>query len=183
MEEIKSISYSFYDFLKEEEDRLYAYFANADKWEMPWEMTATMEDARVVIVNFSLDDEVEKIERLKQDFPKAEVIVFSAKKPEIATWHLERQPNGKTPIVAFSKLVLKISHALKRKKPEGVSSKTKTATPTITAPSILHGTELNSMPDLEEFEPGPADMSSFFNQLDSLLDSKPNEKRKRFNEK
>jgi hypothetical protein len=38
------------------------------------------------------------------------------------------------------------------------------------------------MPDEGEFEQETGDMLTFFNNLDSLLDSKPNEKRKRFNE-
>jgi hypothetical protein len=181
MADITSITFAFYGFLKEHEAILNAYFAYADKWDPPWELTVKIEDARVVILNLSSEIDIEKLESLKRELPTAEIIVFSSNKPADAKWHLERQPNGKVSIVAFSKLVLKISHTLKKNTTKVSGSQTE-AIVAITKHPKKKEPEHSSISEKEEFESEATDMSTFFNDLDTLLDSKPNEKRKRFNE-
>ena len=181
MANITSIAFAFYGFLKEQEVILNSYFAYADKWDPPWELTILLEDARVVIIDFSSESDLEKIEALKRELPKAEIVVFSTIKPPDAKWHLERLPNGKPSIVAFSKLVLKISHTLK-KNPNKVSEhQTEIINATKKYPEISEP-EFSTITEKEEFDLESTDMSTFFNDLDTILDSKPNEKRKRFNE-
>ncbi len=176
------ITVALYGFSGEQEPIMQSAFAQADKWHTPWIITKDIENARVIIVYLASEDDYEGIENLKQRLPKAEIIVFSAKKPPYAKWHLERQANGKVPVVRFSQLVLKISHTLKRNLVTASGGKAEAVAP-MADPNLKTETGLSSLPDEEEFEQEPNDLVTFFDQLDSLMDTKPNEKRKRFNEK
>jgi len=181
MADNSTITVALYGFVEEQEATMQAAFANADKWATPWIVTKTVEEARVIIVDLASEDDYDAIGKLESDFPRAEIIAFSSKKPPQAEWHLVRQPSGKVSIVAFSQLVLKISHLLK---------KNRTKTPTnqaeeiasLAKPKIITETAPTPVLEAEDFDEESNDFIPFFNTLDSLLDSKPNEKRKRFNE-
>ncbi len=176
-----SITVALLGFVEDQETIMQSAFANADKWPTPWLLTESIENARVIIVNLASEENYEEIEKLKQDSPKAEIVVFSSKKLPQTKWHLVRQANGKASIVAFSQLVLKISRSLnnplteKPQPPVGTSA-------TVTESDIIKSAGHDSSSDEEEFDLESNDLLSFINQLDSLLDTKPNEKRKRFNE-
>ena len=179
MAEKVPITVALYGFVKEQEPIMQAAFANADKWPTPWVLTANIEDARVIIVDLASEDDYGDIENLKQRLPKAEIIALSAKKPSRAKWHLVRQPSGAVSIVGFSQLVLKISHSLKRN-PAKVSEPQAEAIAPAPVPkeelnNIITGAAPPSMLDEEDFEQETDDMLPFFNTLDSLLDSKPND--------
>lgn len=175
------ITVALYGFVKEQEPIMQSAFAHADKWSTPWILTNSIEDARVIIVDLASEADYKEIEKLKRDLPKAEIVALSSTKPAQAKWHLVRQPNGKVSIVEFSQLVLKIAHSLKKNLAEVSEPQIETIV-AIAEPNVITETELSSVPDEEDFEQETSDMLPFFNKLDSLLDSKPNEKRKRFNE-
>ena len=181
MADNSTITVALYGFVEEQEAIMHAAFANADKWATPWLGTKTIEDARVIIVDLVSDDEYEAIAKLEVEFPKAEIIAFSSKRPPHAKWHLARQPSGKVSIVGFSQLVLKMSHVLKKSRKEIPGGQVKQAA-SLTPPKAISETELPISSAAEELELESGDFLPFFNTLDSLLDSKPNEKRKRFNE-
>jgi SepF-like predicted cell division protein (DUF552 family) len=182
MADILPITVALYGFQKEKEVILKAAFANADKWPLPWVLTLSAEEAKVIIIDIASKNDYEEIENLKRNLPKAEIVAFSSEKPPQAKWHLVKQPNGKVSIVGFSHLVLKISHTLKRNLAEASKPKTEAIITPIAEPNQVKHTEVSTVPDVEEFEQESSDMLTFFNKLDSILDSKPNEKRKRFNE-
>lgn len=181
MANLVPITVALYGFLEEQEAIMQSAFANADQWSPPWKLSKTIEDARVIIVDLAFEDDYEDIEKLKRDLPKAEIVALSSKKPPQAKWHLARQPSGKVSIVGFSQLVLKISHSLKRNPTEIPQSQPETTT-RAEETAMITAIEPNSIVDEEDFEQESSDFMPFFNTLDSLLDSKPNEKRKRFNE-
>lgn len=181
MANLVPITVALYGFLEEQEAIMQSAFANADQWSPPWELSKTIEDARVIIVDLAFEDDYEDIEKLKRDLPKAEVVALSSKKPPQAKWHLVRQPSGKVSIVGFSQLVLKISHSLKRNLTEIPQSQPETTT-RVEETTMITAIEPTSIVGEEDFEQESSDFMPFFNTLDSLLDSKPNEKRKRFNE-
>ena len=179
MADLGPITVALYGFLEEPEAIMQAAFANADQWSTPWKLTNAIENARVIIVDLAFEDDYEDIEKLKRDLPKAEIVALSSKKPPQAKWHLARQPGGKVSIVGFSQLVLKISHTLKKNlaeipQPEAIAPVAESAVITAVEPDLI--------PDEDDLEQESSDFMPFFNTLDSLLDSKPNEKRKRFNE-
>ena len=179
MAELVPITVALYGFLEEPEAIMQAAFANADQWSTPWKLSSTIENAHVIIVDLALEDDYGDIEKLKRDLPRAEIVALSSKKPPQAKWHLARQPSGKVSIVGFSQLVLKISHSLKRNlteipQPEPINQ--------VAEPTVMTSTESASIADEGDVEHEAGDFMSFFDTLDSLLDSKPNEKRKRFNE-
>ena len=176
------ITVALYGFSEEQEPFMQSAFAQADKWAAPWIITKDLEKARVIIVYLASEDDYEGIENLKHRLPKAEIVTFSAKKPPHSKWHLERQTSGKVSVVGFSQLVLKISHTLKRNS-AGASSSKSEAVASMINPNNITQTGLSTLSDAEELEQEPSDLLNFFDQLDSLMDTKPNEKRKRFNEK
>lgn len=192
MAAITTISFAFHGFAIEEEMMLKAYFANADKWDPPWELINQYDKAQVIVSKAATEKDYSQ---LTQNLPSAEIVVYSANKPEEAIWHLVRQANGKPSIVEFSKLVLKISRTLKKVKPKLAApiiqqaSEISQTSSDITLPvEIIKTPELTNQTIQEEsaqieVDMAPLDMSNFFNQLDSLMETKPNEKRKRFNEK
>jgi hypothetical protein len=181
MADLVPITVALYGFLEEQEAIMQAAFANADQWSTPWKLSSTIENARVIIVDLAFEDDYEDIEKLKRDLPKAEIVALSPKKPPHAKWHLARQPSGKVSIVGFSQLVLKISHSLKRNLTEIPQPQPETTIP-VAEPTMITAIEPASIPVEEDFEQESGDFMPFFNTLDSLLESKPNEKRKRFNE-
>ena len=181
MADLVPITVALYGFLEEQEAIMQAAFANADQWSTPWKLSSTIENARVIIVDLAFEDDYDNIEKLTRDLPKAEIVALSSKKPPQAKWHLARQPSGKVSIVGFSQLVLKISHSLKRNLTEIPQPQSETTTP-VEEPAMIMVIEPTSIADEEDFEQESGDFMPFFNTLDSLLDSKPNEKRKRFNE-
>jgi hypothetical protein len=118
--------------------------------------------------------------------PNAEIVIFSAKKPPKtkSEWHMQRQPNGKVAIVSFSQVVLKISQIVKKKISEPTNASyqesdvlSANAKTNRTLESII-----NSTADNVDMVVKPDDVVPFFDKLDSLLDTKPNRKRKRFND-
>jgi hypothetical protein len=175
------ITVALYGFLEEQVPIMQSAFANADKWSSPWEIIECIEDARVIIVDLVSEDDYEEIEKLKKNFPKAEVVALASKKPPKAKWHLVRQPSGKVSIVGFSQLVLKISHSLKRNITETPQPQEEVIA-AITEPTKMSAIEPALILDEEISDQESSDFLPFFDQLDSLLDTKPNEKRKRFNE-
>lgn len=181
MADLVPITVALYGFLEEQEAIMQSAFANADQWSTPWKLSTTIEDARVIIVDLAFEDDYEDIEKLKRDLPKAEIVALSSKKPPHAKWHLTRQPSGKVSIVGFSQLVLKISHSLKKNITETPHPQPEAITP-VAESAVIAVAEPASIPDEDGFEQESSDFMAFFNTLDSLLDSKPNEKRKRFNE-
>ncbi len=180
MKEKIPITVALYGFVKEHEAIMQSAFVHADQWPTPWILIDTIEDARVIFVDLASEDDYEDIEKLKRDFPRTEIVALSSKKPPQAIWHLVRQPNGKVSVVGFSQLVLKIAHSLKRKLTE-ISQPDEEAIAEVAQPNAIMPTELASL-DEEDVDQEPSDYLAFFNTLDSLLDSKPHEKRKRFNE-
>jgi len=84
---ITSISFAFHGFAKEEEMILKSYFANADKWDPPWELINQHENARVIVSNVAT---AQDYVLLSTDLPQAEIIVYSADNPAEAVWHLVR---------------------------------------------------------------------------------------------
>ncbi len=181
MAEIVPITVALYGFVAEQESIMQSAFDRADKWSPPWIVIKSMNEARVIIVNITSEDDYEEIEKLERTLPTAEIVVFSSKKPPQAKWHLERRPNGTASIVGFSQLVLKISHSLKRNLTEALKPKTE-ALASLAQPNLIPETGRSSIPDEEDIEQESGDFMSFFNTLDSVMDSKPHEKRKRFNE-
>ena len=182
MAEIIPINFALYGFEKEQEVLMQASFASADKWAPPWQFTDAIENARVVFVYLATESDFGLIDKLTRDLPQAEIVAFSSKKPMQAKWHLERKSSGKASIVGFSQLVLKLSHSLKRNAPEAKQSQLEQATmPSLAEPKLMAEPmpSANSDNDYVEQED---DVVPFFNILDSLLDTKPNDKRKRFNE-
>jgi hypothetical protein len=175
------ITVALYGFAEEQEPVMQSAFANADKWPTPWAITNTFENARVIIVSLASEDDYEDIEKLKRDFPRAEIVAFSSTKPPKAKWHLVRQPSGTVSIVGFSQLVLKIPSSLKKNLAEVAESQAETIA-AVAQPEIITPTEPTSITDEDDFNQESDDILPFFNTLDTLLDSKPNEKRKRFNE-
>lgn len=176
------ITVSLYGFEEEQASIMQASFTNADKWSSPWKLCEQIEDACVIIVNLGSENDYETIEKLKKDFQKAEIVAFAPKKPPKAKWHLVRQPSGKAPIVQFSQLVLKISHSLKRNVMEPNQPQENPIVTLTTESSISADAEPDLQSDEKDFDQESDDFLPFFNTLDSLLDSKPHEKRKRFNE-
>lgn len=181
MADLVPITVALYGFLEEQEAIMQSAFANADQWSTPWKLSGSIENARVIIVDLAFEDDYGDIEKLTQDLPKAEIVALSSKKPPQAKWHLARQSSGKVSIVGFSQLVLKISHSLKRNLTEIPHLQPETIAP-IAQPTMTTATEPALIVDEGDFEQESGDFMPFFNTLDSLLDSKPNEKRKRFNE-
>lgn len=181
MAEIVPITVALYGFEKEQEPIMQSAFAQAHKWANPWILTSRVEDARVIIVDLTSEDDYELIEKLKRELPKAEIVALSSKKPPQAKWHLVRQPSGTVSVVGFSQLVLKISHSLKRN-PTKVSGPQAEVVATKVEPSKIMDVEPSSILDEEDFDQESEDFLPFFNTLDSLLDSNPNKKRKRFND-
>jgi hypothetical protein len=175
------ISVALYGFTEEQEPIMQSAFANADKWATPWALIKTIEDAHVIIVSLASEDNYEDIEKLKRDFPRAEIVAFSSTKPPKAKWHLVRQPSGKVSIVAFSQLVLRIPSSLKKNLAEAGEAEAEPIA-AVAESNIITPTKPTSMSDEVDFNQESDDFLPFFNTLDSLLDSKPNEKRKRFNE-
>jgi len=175
------ITFSLYGFVNAQESVMQAAFANADHWARPWKLTKNLSDARVIFVNITTESEYEYLENLEQDFPQSEIVAFSSTRPPKAKWHLVRQPNGKASALGLSQLVLKIAHSLKNeltKKPQLkemlINSEEETKIPKPSEPTLILADE--------GIDQESRDILPFFNTLDSLLDSKPNEKRKRFNE-
>jgi hypothetical protein len=181
MKERVPITVSLYGFAKEQEPIMRSAFAHADQWDTPWTIISSLETARVVFINLASEADYKEIEKLQRDFPKAEIVAFSSKKPPQARWHLVRQPNGKASIVAFSQLVLKIAHSLKKNLAEISEPELEKIAP-IGEPNAITETVLASVPEADDLDQESSDFLPFFNTLDSLLDSKPNQKRKRFNE-
>jgi hypothetical protein len=187
MSEKVSITVALYGF--EEESNMLSAFANAGQWTTPWIITEHTKEAHVIILEFASEADHETLLKLKRDFPMAEIIAFSAKKPAHTKWHLVRQPGGKVSIVGFSQLVLKISHFLKRKsvevsepEAESFAAEAKPEIEIDTKTELEPDTELSSRLEEDNSNDEPGDFMPFFDSLDSILDSKPNEKRKRFNE-
>ncbi len=177
------IIFALYGFAKDQEPIMQAAFAHADQWATPWVFTETLQDARVIIVDLDGETDFDALENLKQRLPKAEIVALAAKKPPQAKWHLQRQPNGKVSIVGFSQLVLKISHTLKKNITDGSEADVETM-PSVGEPEPAPAMAA-TLPDIcgdEASEQEPDGMLAFFNQLDSVLETKPHEKRKRFNE-
>jgi len=188
MAEKVSITVALYGFEEEQESIMLSAFANAGQWTTPWIITKQTNEARVIILDLGSEADHEILIKLKRDYPKAEIIAFSVKKPAHTKWHLVRQPGGKVSIVGFSQLVLKISHSLKRKpvevsEPEAEAFAAEAKPEILTETKIESESELSSTPEEDNSNDEPDDFMPFFDSLDSILDSKPNEKRKRFNEK
>ena len=181
MTDITPITVALYGFGKERKPIMESAFETADKWTIPWKVISSIEDARVVIVELAPEsDDNKEIEKLEQNLPKAEIVALSTIKPPYAKWHLTWQPSGKVAIIEFSKLVLKISHSLKKKLSE--VPKRQIDGIDLAKPSSVTAVETSSSFEKEDFDQESSDFLPFFNTLDSLLESKPNEKRKRFNE-
>lgn len=188
MAEIIPITFALYGFVKAQEPIMQAAFAHADKWSTPWVFTEILQEARVIIADLASENDYEELVNLKRRLPNAEIVALSPKKPPQAKWHLQRQPNGRVSIVGFSQLVLKISHSLKKNLPDvSLSEPELDVEPSVppTEPGLaavaVESAETADTGDSGQ-EPDETGVLSFFNQLDSLLDSKPEVKRKRFNE-
>jgi hypothetical protein len=176
------ISVAFYGFSEEQGLLMHAAFDHADKWPRPWKITQALDQSHVVILRLESDDDFPEFDKLTQDLPNAVIIAFSAKKPPNAKWHLQKQDSGTFSTFAFSQLVLKIAHTIK----QNLSNPSKVTAKAITPadnPNQTDDKPASLMPVFEDSESEPEDLLSFFNQLDTLMDSKPIEKRKRFNEK
>ncbi len=183
MTDIVPIAVALYGFTNEQEPIMQAAFAHADSWSTPWKITKTLEDARVIFVDLASEDNFIEIDNLKRNLPKAEIVALSAVKPPQAKWHLERQQGGKVSIVRFSQLILKISHSLKKNTTEASESLSRAVIPIAESVEVTVTEVITSISDDEGFDQEIGnDVLPFFDQLDSLLDSKPVEKRKRFNE-
>jgi hypothetical protein len=172
------ISVAFYGFSEAQEPLMHAAFDHAENWPRPWKITQALDQSHVVILRLESEDDFPEFDKLEQELPNAVIIAFSIKKPPNAKWHLQQQDSGTFSTFAFSQLVLKIAHTIK----QNLSGTAKATTPAVN-PNQTAATTASPMPVLEDIESEPEDLLSFFNQLDSLMDSKPNEKRKRFNEK
>ena len=181
MTDITPITVALYGFGKERKPIMESAFETADKWTIPWKVISSIEDARVVIVELAPESDYKEIEKLEQDLPTAEIVALSTIKPPYAKWHLTWQPSGKVAIIEFSKLVLKISHSLK-KKLSVVPKRQIDEIADLAKPNIITVAEPTLNLENEGFDQESSDFLPFFNTLDSLLESKPNEKRKRFNE-
>ena len=175
------ITFALYGFVNEQETIMQSAFAHADQWARPWKLTKNLKDARVIFVNLTSEHEYENIENLEQDYPLSEIVAFSSTRPLKAKWHLVRQPNGKASTFGLSQLVLKIAHLLKNNLTENPLLKAGLIT-AVEKAKIMAPAEPNSVLDDDGVDKESSDILPFFNTLDSLLDSKPNEKRKRFNE-
>lgn len=175
------ITVAFSGFSEEQEPLMQAAFAHADKWPRPWIITQALDQCHVVILSLESEDDFTEIDKLAQDLPNAAIVVFSAIKPPNAKWHLQKQDGGNFSTFAFSQLVLKIAHAIKQNLSGAAKVK---ANPTAPADNSMQATTISSVliPVVEDIDNEPEDMLSFFNQLDSIIDSKPDAKRKRFNE-
>lgn len=172
---------AFYGFTDEQEPLMHAAFDHADKWPRPWVITQALNQSHVVILRLESEDDFPEFDKLEQDLPNAVIIAFSARKPPNAKWYLQQQDGGTFSTFAFSQLVLKIAHTIKQNL-SGTTKVTAKTPPPADKPNQNAVTTVSSMPILDDSESEPEDMLSFFNQLDTLMDSKPNEKRKRFNE-
>ncbi len=174
------ITVALHGFAEEREIIVRSAFAEAEKWPTPWQITKQLEQARVVIVDLPSEEAYCELDKLERDLPNAEVVALSATMPPQAKWHLERQVTGKVSIVKFSQLVLKIARSLKQTVKEDAEAK-----PVLLEQSAgndaISSAELISMAD-DDFEQESNDFQPFFNTLDSILESKSHEKRKRFNE-
>ncbi len=174
------ITVALHGFAEEREILMQSAFAEADKWPTPWQITNQLEQARVVIVDLPSEEAYGELDKLERDLPNIEVVALSVKMPPQAKWHLERQVTGKVSIVKFSQLVLKIARSLKQTVNEDAEAK-----PVLLEQSVandpISATDLISIAD-DNFEKELNDFQPFFNTLDSILESKPHEKRKRFNE-
>ena len=174
------ITVALHGFAEEREIIMQSAFAEADKWSTPWQITKQLDQARVVIVDLPNEEAYEEFDKLERDLPNAEVVALSVNMPPQAKWYLERQTTGKVSIVKFSQLVLKIARSLKQTVIEDSEAK----------PVLLDQSVVNdpiSAADLiptadDDFEQELNDFQPFFTTLDSILESKPHEKRKRFNE-
>ncbi|MBK8814637.1 MAG: hypothetical protein IPN42_03605 [Methylococcaceae bacterium] len=173
------ITVALHGFAEEREIIMQSAFAEADKWPTPWQITKQLEQARVVIVYLPSEEAYGELDKLGRDLPNAEVVALSAKIPPQAKWHLERQVTGKVSIVKFSQLVLKIARSLKQTVNEDAEAKSGLLEPVINDP--IPAADLISVAD-DDFEQEFNDFQPFFTTLDTLLESKPHEKRKRFNE-
>ena len=181
MAEKVPITFSLYGFVNAQEIVMQAAFTNADHWARPWKLTKNLADARVIFVNLTSESEYEYLENLEQDFPQSEIVAFSSTRPPKAKWHLFRQPNGKASALALSQLVLKIAHSIKKDLMKNPQLKAG-LNPTVEETKITALAEPTPILADEGVDQESSDILPFFNTLDSLLDSKPNEKRKRFNE-
>jgi hypothetical protein len=182
MAEKAPITFSLYGFVNAQESVMHAAFAHADQWARPWKLTKNLADARVIFVNLTSESEYEYLESLEQDYPLTEIVAFSSTRPLKAKWHLVRQPNGKASALGLSQLVLKIAHSLKNDLKKNSQPNAGLIT-SVEETKITTPSELTSiLVDEGGVDPESNDIQPFFNSLDSLLDSKPNSKRKRFNE-
>jgi hypothetical protein len=175
------ITVAFQGFPIEQEPLMQAAFAHADKWPRAWIITQALNQSHVVILSLESEDDFSEFDKLTQELPNAVIIVFSAKKPPNAKWHLQKQDGGNFSTFALSQLILKIAHTIKQNLSDAAKVKANATTPADN-PKQTAGRAATPTPALEDIENEPEDFLSFFNQLDSLMDSKPNEKRKRFNE-
>lgn len=181
MAEKVPITFSLYGFVNAQEIVMQAAFAYADQWARPWKLTKNLADARVIFVNLTSESEIEYLGNLEQDFPQSEIVAFSSTRPLKAKWHLVRQPNGKASALGLSQLVLKIAHSLKNELTKNPQLKSGLIT-SVEETKVTTPFEPTSILAHESADQESDDIQPFFNTLDSLLDSKPNSKRKRFNE-
>lgn len=181
MADVIPITVSLYGFVKDQESPLQSAFDNADKWPIPWTLTHSVESARVVIVDLPSENDYAVIDNLKREQPMSEIVAFSSIKPPQAKWHLVKQAGGKLSIVGFSHLVLKISHSIKK----GLTDTRQTPAITETrveGSSRVTENERVSVSEDDDFDQESIEFLSFFDTLDSVIENKPIEKRKRFNE-
>ncbi len=172
------ITVALLGFPDERETVMQSAFAEADKWATPWRITLSPEEARVIIVYLPSEDAYGELEVLGREWPNAEIVAFSTSAPPQAKWHLERQSTGKVSIVKFSQMVLKVASSMKRQINEEPLARQDMSN----VPIIELAANDQRPPIYDDLELDTMDIMPFFDTLDTILESKPNEKRKRFNE-
>lgn len=178
MAETTPITVALLGFPGERESVMQSAFAQADKWATPWRITQSPEDARVIIVYLPTEDAYGELDIIGREWPNAEIIAFSVSAPPQAKWHLERQSSGNVSIVKFSQMVLKVASSMKRQVNEEPIARQHMSH----VPIIELAANDQRPPMFDDFELDTMDVMPFFDTLDTILEAKPNEKRKRFNE-